>query len=148
MAKKLLGDRSIGDVEYKAGQIISDEEATANGFDTSDVKDCAEAPKEEEVAEKTADKDAELDSEEKKTDESAQSGTTDDGKTIPHILTDEDMAANPELAEQGLKVGDEVRLPAIEVTVTEEMLAAHPEWTEQGAVVGGTMLVADEKDTK
>ena len=30
----------------------------------------------------------------------------------PHTLTEEDLANNPELAEQGLKVGDEVIIPA------------------------------------
>lgn len=29
----------------------------------------------------------------------------------PHILTEEDLQNNPELAEQGLKVGDEVLIP-------------------------------------
>lgn len=30
---------------------------------------------------------------------------------IPHTITEEDMRSNPELAEQGLKVGDEVIIP-------------------------------------
>jgi pantothenate kinase len=32
----------------------------------------------------------------------------------PHTITQEDMDANPELAEQGIKVGDEVLIPAEE----------------------------------
>lgn len=33
---------------------------------------------------------------------------------VPHTLTEEDIANNPELVEQGLKAGDEVLIPASE----------------------------------
>lgn len=40
---------------------------------------------------------------------------------VPHTITQEDMDANPELAEQGIKVGDEVLIPAEpEVSETPE----------------------------
>lgn len=39
----------------------------------------------------------------------------------PHIITQEDMDNNPELAEQGVKVGDEVIIPA-EVPETKRTL--------------------------
>ena len=32
-------------------------------------------------------------------------------KNMKHVLTEEDLKANPDLAEQGLKVGDEVEIP-------------------------------------
>lgn len=35
-------------------------------------------------------------------------------KLIDHVLTEEDMAKNPELAEKGLKVGDTVQVPEAE----------------------------------
>lgn len=34
-----------------------------------------------------------------------------EGQGVPHTLTEEDLANNPELAEEGLKVGDEVLIP-------------------------------------
>lgn len=33
---------------------------------------------------------------------------------VPHTITEEDLANNPELVEEGLKVGDEVMIPAQE----------------------------------
>lgn len=35
-------------------------------------------------------------------------------KTVKHIVTDEDLKNNPELVEQGVKVGDEIEIPAPE----------------------------------
>jgi hypothetical protein len=34
------------------------------------------------------------------------------GESTPHTITQEDMDNNPELAEQGIQVGDEVLIPA------------------------------------
>ena len=42
MSKKLLGNRTVGDKEYLLGQVISDEEATAVGFDASDVSNASD----------------------------------------------------------------------------------------------------------
>lgn len=38
----------------------------------------------------------------------------------PHTITDEDIAANPELVEAGLKVGDEVMIPKQERKLKRE----------------------------
>jgi plastocyanin len=35
-------------------------------------------------------------------------------KTVKHIVTEEDLVSNPALAEQGVKVGDEIEIPAPE----------------------------------
>lgn len=36
------------------------------------------------------------------------------------IVTEEDLAANPELADQGIKVGDEIEVPAVPETDGKE----------------------------
>lgn len=43
---------------------------------------------------------------------------------VPHTITQEDMDNNPDLAEQGIKVGDEVLIPK-EAMLTEEEVIEH-----------------------
>lgn len=47
-------------------------------------------------------------------------GTEYNGDDIPHTLTQADLDANPELAEEGLKVGDEVLIPKDSIVTDEE----------------------------
>lgn len=43
---------------------------------------------------------------------SFDSDDIDSDDTVDPVLTDDDFAANPELKEQGLKVGDTIQIPA------------------------------------
>lgn len=47
-------------------------------------------------------------------------------ETIDHVLTQEDLDANPELVEQGLEVGDMIQLPADAEVLPEEEVAEEP----------------------
>lgn len=40
------------------------------------------------------------------------SGSGDDAKTIKHVVTQEDLDANPDLVTNGVNVGDEIDIPA------------------------------------
>jgi len=42
------------------------------------------------------------------------------GKLIKHIVTEEDMLNNPELESRGIKVGDEIEIPAVDGQVEGE----------------------------
>lgn len=132
MAKKLLGDRNVGDKLYVAGSIITDEEAASVGFDASDVADVNDsaAPVQQNGAAPAKDEHAEIDSAEKKEGEQSsssganeQAGGNADGSANTgseggassseaqpqkRKLTEQDLIDNPELAAKGLKVGDEV----------------------------------------
>lgn len=136
MAKKLLGERQIGDVVYNAGQILTDEDFAKSGLQESDVRivnEAADAPvAAQETAAAPADKDAEVDaqasSEKKEEEQSSQAGSeaaaSDAGsesgasstegttvdETVEHVLTEQDLIDNPALVEQGLKAGDTVRI--------------------------------------
>lgn len=147
MAKKLLGERQIGDVVYEKGQILSDEDFAKSGLSESDVQTVntsasASAPAQETAA-APADKDAEVDAqasanteEKKEGEQSAPSGSeastenasaggsgeggassseTAQPETVEHVLTEQDLADNPELAAQGHKVGDTVLVPKTQV---------------------------------
>lgn len=179
MSKKLLGDRHIGEKSYESGQILSDEEFAASGLVESDVQDVpapAVAPAEQATPAVPADADADVDAqattektdvEKQQQEQSSQVGSekggsdggasvegdakTDDSKelTVEHILTEQDLADNPELATQNLKVGDTVRLPAVERELTQADLdtdAALPEADRKltGKAVGDKILVAAE----
>ena len=129
MAKKLLGERIVGDVEYKAGTIMTDDEATATGLPATDFADVKEGGNGLEVGVKAtpaAPKDAgavvDAQASEKNDGEASTSGgNTTDGQggasadaaqTKEHVLTEQDFTEHPELTEKGLKVGDTVRIPA------------------------------------
>lgn len=148
MAKKLLGERQIGDKVYNSGQIISDEEFVASGLSATDVaavQGAVAAPVDEKTPEAQTDIDAEVDaqasgsSEAKQSgeqsasggneaaasehngaggassDEAAKTGEGVEPETVEHVLTEQDLADNPEFATQGLKVGSTVRVPKEQV---------------------------------
>ena len=178
MAKKLLGGRHIGDKSYEAGQIISDDEFAASGLTAADVQEVAApavAPQAQETVAAKTDADAEVDAqasgasteEKKEVDQSSQAGSEKTGSeggdssseaaktgdsqelTVEHVLTEQDLADNPELATQGLKAGDTVRVPAVERELTQADLdadAALPEAERKlaGKAVGDKILVAAE----
>lgn len=174
MAKKLLGERQIGEKVYEAGTILTDEDFAASGLKDSDVVNVAgqaSAPAAQETAAAPKDADADLDAqasggnadEQKKEGEqssstgadssaaggeggASSSGDTATGEepTVEHILTEQDLIDNADLAAQGLTVGSTVRLPAVEKILTEEDLAADASWTEKGHTVGDKVLVAKE----
>lgn len=115
MAKKLLGDRFIGDATFEKDTVLSDEAFAASGLAEADVVNVPEADAvaaaETAAPAASADKEAELDSAAGKNDTSASGGSDADDTTIEHTLTDEDFVKNPALAEQGLKAGDKIRIP-------------------------------------
>lgn len=132
MAKKLLGDRIVGDKTFTLGQVITDDEAAAMGFDAGDVADVSDnAAPVQQGAPAKADEHAELDSAEKKEGEQSSSsgasgeqasadahggqstgseGGASSSEAAPQkrTLTEQDLVDNPELAAKGFKVGDEV----------------------------------------
>lgn len=138
MSKKLVGNRSVGDLDFVAGQVISDEEFAASGLEASDVVESGEAPvvataPAEETPAAPVDADAEIDAgasagaNEQKNDEKPsdtveggdQGGASfalasegDETPTVEYTLTEEDIAAHPDLTEKGHKAGDLVRVPA------------------------------------
>ena len=144
MAKKLLGERQIGDIVYLKDSVITNEQFAASGLAATDVADVAEgaapvAAAQETVAAKT-DTDAEVDSqaggaastddaskqdEQQSTQTGSEAAASDAGsasgaastegaetvETVDHTLTEQDLIDNPELATQGYKVGDVVKVP-------------------------------------
>lgn len=167
MAKKLLGERQIGDAVYTAGQIISDEVFAKSGLKESDVVTVNAASPEAAVAQATpvapVDKDAAIDAqastetveEKKEVEQSSQVGANSTGSeggasasetastdlSVEHVLTEQDLIDNPE-ATKGLKVGDTVRVPAEEKVIDEQMLKDDATLTERGLTVGDKVLVA------
>ena len=111
MSKKLLGTRYVGDAEYLAGCILTDEEAAATGLPASDFAEVAPEPvavEPEPTPTVQADKEAEIDAQapvEQKND------------------VEQSAPASPEAGEQG-------DAPAVEPegeTVTPEGEAVEPE---------------------
>lgn len=133
MAKKLLGERQLGEKVYTAGQILTEEEFAASGLSESDVTPVGDAPAPvaaQETAVAPADGDADVDTQEKNTaQESAPNGSEPEApatggeggtdvvedaptvETVEHTLTEQDLIDNPELVAQGHKAGDVVRVP-------------------------------------
>lgn len=165
MAKKLLGERQIGDAVYTAGQILSDEEFAKSGLTESDVATVAApttaAAAPVETAAAPADKDAELDTSSKQTEqESTQAGGSNDAAsgaggaasaetqeggeelTIEKVLTEQDLTDNPELTARGLAVGATVRVAAEYKVLTQADLDADASYTQEGKTVGDKVLVA------
>jgi hypothetical protein len=128
MAKKLLGDRTVGDVEYRGSTVMTDDEATATGLpatDFADIKSPAAAAQAKPTPEAKPDAGAMIDAaatgKKNGTEQSASSGTdtgnqggasADAAQTKEHVLTEQDFTEHPELKDKGLKVGDTVRIPA------------------------------------
>lgn len=104
MSKKLLGTRSIGDKDYEAGTIFSDEEAAATGLPASDfveVKAPAPAPEPKPTPTAKPDADAEIDAsakpEEKNDVEQSSAGTAEKQGDAPVEKTDGEVVS-PESA--------------------------------------------------
>lgn len=51
--------------------------------------------------------------------------------TFPHVVTEEDMKLNPELAENGVKVGDTIGIPIDPDMTPEEEDKAHEEFVKE-----------------
>lgn len=133
MAKKLLGNRNAGGVEYIAGQVISDEESTERGFDATDVADTSEAITPAEGVEVAAkpDADAELDS--------ATGAETTSTETEGKVGAEDSSNSGTE-SEDG-KIPDGM----IAVALTQEMFDADPVYAEHGKVVGDTVYVTPQE---
>lgn len=145
MSKKLIGTRVIGDKTYEKDAVITDAEFEASGLDAADVVGVADAPAPAAAeVEASADSSAEHDSAPapKAGEESASVGEVE--PTVAHTITAEDLERNPTLVEEGLKVGDEIQLPAHEIVVDEAWLTANPAAAENGVKVGDKVLVAKE----
>ena len=131
MSKKLIGDRSVGDIDFVKDQVISDEEFATSGLEASDVVETSEevaaTPVDEATpvapAEETAEIDAQAPGEKNEQEQSAPAssdagdqggasaieGATDE--TVEHTLTEQDFIDHPEITSEGHNVGDVVRVP-------------------------------------
>lgn len=152
MAYKVLGNRVAAGVSYERGQILSDEAFAASqlvlGDDAVKVADSAAPAPQAMTNPPKPDEGAELDSEKKEGSEStgspenAPEQTQDKELTVTHVLTESDLEKNPALASEGLKVGDEITLPAVEIVADQAYLDANPDAVAHGLVLGAKVLVA------
>lgn len=161
---KTTGALFSGGTSYDKGHVFSSEEIEALGIDKSSLvpADVEEHKAQVEKTAPVADADAELDTAEgdplqgAPTDAASPevSGNADANgagadKTLPHVVTQEDLDLNPELVADGVKVGDEVAIPAVEHTLTEEDRTTHPEYFvrpegQAEAQVGDVILIPED----
>lgn len=168
MAKKLLGDRHIGDKSFSKDQIISDEDFATSGLSDADVVNVSQvaAPvADKETVDAPVDADSDLDAHATDdatkqqqgqsvsaggaSDDAAKGDTSGastvagegDSKTIEHTLTEQDLIDDPKLAETGKKVGDVITVEAIEIELTQADLDADATLAQAGKKAGDKILV-------